>query len=82
MSFHEMPGQPMDPDGQSAGTGAARIGSRDQRQVPGQGSSGELDSYLTYAEMQELQYNIGELLHRMVDSCIAFAVRPQKSSRN
>ena len=82
MSFHQMSGRPIEPDGQSAETEAAPIGRTDLPEETFQGSSERLDGYITYAEMRELQCKIGELLHRILDACIALAIGPRESGRN
>ena len=87
MSFHQMSGRPVEPNGQSAETEWAPVGIPDQytsrqRQESPQDSLEKLDDYIAYAEMKDLQYEIGELLHRIVDACILLSIGPQESSRN
>ena len=86
MHFHQMAGRPLDPDGQSAGTESATTEKVDQcpcqLQGSSQGSLGKLDGYMSYAEMQELHYHMGELLYRMVDTCLALAMGPLEISYN
>jgi len=82
MSFYQISRQPIDPDEQSTGTGPAPLGKADQ--LPGlpQDSSEKMAGYITYAEMQELQHEIGELLHRILDFCLTVTMGPQETSQN
>ncbi len=90
MSFNQMTGQPVEPpvepNVQGAGTETAPIERPDQ--CPAQlqelspGSAGELDGYISYAEMQKARYSMGELLHRIVDFCLTVVVGPHENNHN
>ncbi len=82
MSFHEMSRQPMNPDEQNTGTGTAPNGRADQLLGLSSDSSEEMTDYITYAEMQELQHEIGELLHRILDFCLTVTMGSKETNRN
>ena len=82
MSFHQMAGRPQEEDEQGAGIKAAPIGSSERHLEQPQGLLEELDSCITYEEMQEFQQIMGELLHRIVESHLVLATRPWEASRN
>lgn len=47
-----------------------------------QGSGEELAGYISYAEMQELQRTLAELLHRILDLYLTFLVSLRETSSN
>ena len=40
------------------------------------------DEYITYAELDRLNQNVGELLHRLVDAYIAITIKYREHGRN